>query len=216
MAHQLALKVPVEDSGAYEYSDAHAAGHHAYNLPSIEALIPEGNHKILDAGCGSGSVSGWLSSLGHDVWGCDPSESGVAMASKAHPKAKFFTSDLVAGGPDVVPVGGYDGIVSVEVVEHLYDPDQFLKNLYGAVRPGGFLILTTPYHGYIKNLAISLVNGWDNHFMTNSVGGHIKFYSPKTIARTLRDAGFEVVKTTGSGRLPLLWCSMQVLARKPL
>ena len=207
-------KVDVEETGAYAFSDVNHAEHHKYNLPAIASVIPEGQHKILDAGCGSGSVSNWLAGLGHEVWGCDPSASGVKAAKSNFPAPVYFTGDLIAGPPKIIPIGGYDGIVSVEVIEHLFDPEKFLSNLNSALAPGGFIILTTPYHGYLKNLAISLINKWDGHFMVNSVGGHIKFFSPKTLHAMLERTGYEPVKTIGAGRAPLLWCSSVTLARK--
>ena len=207
-------KVAVEDSGAYAFGDVDHAIHHKYNLPAIASIMPAGTHKILDAGCGAGSVSNWLAGQGHQVWGCDPSASGVEVAKSNFSKPIFFAGDLIAGPPKIIPIGGYDGIVSVEVIEHLFDPERFLSNLYTALMPGGFLILTTPYHGYFKNMAISLINKWDGHFMVNSVGGHIKFFSPKTLHAMLERTGYEPVKTIGAGRLPLLWCSSVTLARK--
>ncbi len=217
MAPILSLdKVNVETSGAYAFENVHPAGHYAYNLPAIRKLLPKGQHKLLDAGCGSGFVSNWLSGLGHKVWGCDYSASGVELAKEHFPDVEYFQADLIAGPPSIMPEGGYDGIVSVEVIEHLYDPEAFLKNLYSAIRPGGFIILTTPYHGYVKNLTLSVINQWDAHFMVNSAGGHIKFFSPATLKSMMEEVGYQELKTIGAGRGPLLWCSMVTIARKPV
>ena len=208
-------KVGVEDTGAYQFKDSLASGHHRYNLPVISQLIPEGTHKILDAGCGNGYTTNWMASKGHTVWGSDYSQSGVDLATVNFPELTFFQADLIAGPPKIIPLGDYDGIISIEVIEHLFDPEKFLANLWSAIRPGGFLILTTPCHGYVKNLTLSLANQWDGHFMVNSVGGHIKFFSPKTLKSMLEETGFEYHHTKGSGRGPLLWCSMVTLAHKP-
>lgn len=209
-------KVAVEDSRAYQFEDVQPAIHHGYNLPVISKLIPDGIHKILDAGCGNGYTTNWLTDRGQNVWGCDYSQSGVDMAHKNFPDLTFFQADLIASPPKIVPPGGYDGVISLEVIEHLYDPEKFLQNLWTSIKPGGFLILTTPYHGYVKNMTLSLVNQWDAHFMVSSVGGHIKFFSPRTLKTMLDNTGFVYQKTKGAGRGPLLWCSMVTLARKPL
>ena len=211
---KLTSKVPVEMSGAYEFQDIGTPLHHAYNLPAIQSLLPAEEQKIMDAGCGAGQVSGWLAGLGHEVWGCDPSKSGVELARKNFPKAQFFTSDLMEGPPKVIPIGGYDGIVNVEVVEHLFDPEKLLKNLHSALKPDGWVILTTPYHGYLKNLTLSLTNSWDKHFMVDSPGGHIKFFSPATLQNMMEDVGFSDIQIKGAGRAPMLWKSMVVFARK--
>ena len=75
-------------------------------------------------------------------------------------------------------------------------------------------MLTTPHHGYLKNLAISLVNGWDRHADPLWDGGHIKLFSRKTITRLLEEGGFRATRFGGVGRVPRLWKSMVVVAVK--
>lgn len=74
--------------------------------------------------------------------------------------------------------------------------------------------MTTPYHGYLKNLAISLAGAWDRHLDPFWDGGHIKQFSRKTITRLLQEGGFELRRFGGVGRMPGLWKSMIVLAQK--
>jgi 2-polyprenyl-6-hydroxyphenyl methylase/3-demethylubiquinone-9 3-methyltransferase len=74
--------------------------------------------------------------------------------------------------------------------------------------------MSTPYHGYLKNLAISLVNGWDRHFEVHRDGGHIKFFSKRTLGRMAEEVGFGRQKFYGVGRLPWLWKSMILVAMK--
>lgn len=109
----------------------------------------------------------------------------------------------------------FDTIISTEVIEHLYDPLEFLRFCHSilAKNGSGEIILSTPYHGYLKNLAISLSNGWDHHFMALQKGEHIKFWSKKTLNRALSLSGFEPVAFSGVGRLPFLWKSMILKAR---
>ena len=78
---------------------------------------------------------------------------------------------------------------------------------------GGNLIVTMPYHGYLKNMALSLVNGWDKHFSPLWDMGHIKFWSRRTLCQLLEQNGFEVTGFYGVGRAPLFWKSMIVTAR---
>lgn len=76
------------------------------------------------------------------------------------------------------------------------------------------MILTTPYHGYLKNLILSIFNKWDFHLNPLWHGGHIKFWSRGTLAQLLREAGFEVVGFHGVGRLPYIWKSMILISKK--
>jgi hypothetical protein len=82
------------------------------------------------------------------------------------------------------------------------------------LKPGGYLVLSTPYHGYLKNLALSLTGKWDFHHSPLRDGGHIKFWSRKTLTELLETEGFHVTDFIGVGRIPYLWKSMVIVARK--
>ena len=63
------------------------------------------------------------------------------------------------------------------------------------------MIISTPYHGYLKNLVLALTNKWDAHLNPFWDGGHIKFWSRKTISRLLSENGFRVIQFIGSGTI---------------
>ena len=97
-------------------------------------------------------------------------------------------------------------VISMEVIAHLYSPRTFAAFVRSILEAngGGRFILTTPYHGYLKNLSIAL---WE--------GGHIKFWSRRTLAILLREAGFRNMAFTGAGRIPYLWRHMVFSAETP-
>lgn len=165
---------------------------------------------ILDAGCGNGALAGALAADGYSVIGVDADASGIAAARRLFPAVEFKRGKF-----DEMPPGSFDVVVSTEVIEHLYAPHELAEYAFAALKPGGHFIISTPYHGFAKNLALSLVNGWDNHFTAHWCGGHIKFFSRKTLSTLLREAGFEGTDFRGVGRLPYLWMSMIVVARRP-
>lgn len=103
-------------------------------------------------------------------------------------------------------------IISTEVIEHLYNPRRYIQFCKSILEGsgGGSLIISTPYHGFLKNLALSIFNAWDNHFTVLWDGGHIKFWSFKTIKQLLKEFNFEVLKFKGCGRVPYLWKSMVI------
>jgi 2-polyprenyl-3-methyl-5-hydroxy-6-metoxy-1,4-benzoquinol methylase len=74
----------------------------------------------------------------------------------------------------------FDLVISTEVVEHLYAPRSYAAGCFEALRPGGRFICSTPYHGFIKNLALAMLNKWDSHASPLWDGGHIKLWSRKT------------------------------------
>lgn len=76
-------------------------------------------------------------------------------------------------------------------------------------------IISTPYHGYWKNLALALSGKMDAHFTALWDHGHIKFWSIDTLRRLLQEAGFAEIRFLRVGRIPPLAKSMIAVARKP-
>ena len=201
----------------YQWADSKHSPSHNYLLPTVLAILrdlPTANErKLFDLGCGNGSLDAELEKAGWNVTGVDASEEGIAQALKAYPQLDLSVGsayDDLAGKRGQFPV-----CLSLEVVEHLYDPRLFAKNLFNLTQPGGIAVLSTPYHGYLKNLAISLAGKWDSHFTALWDGGHIKFWSPRTLAELLTGAGFGEFKFHYVGRIPVLAKSMVVVAKRP-
>ena len=115
--------------------------------------------------------------------------------------------------PDGLKGIKFDTIISTEVIEHLYDPQGFVEFCKQAIGGKGEIIISTPYNGYLKNLALSLFNKWDEHINPLWYGGHIKLWSKATLTRALENSGFKFVAFRGCGRLPYFWKSMIVKAR---
>jgi 2-polyprenyl-6-hydroxyphenyl methylase/3-demethylubiquinone-9 3-methyltransferase len=109
----------------------------------------------------------------------------------------------------------FDYVSCLEVIEHVYDPQSLLRGCFRALRPGGVFICSTPYHGYLKNLGISLLDRWDKHLHPSRVGGHIKFFSRRTLFPLMHEAGFVNLRFHGVGRFPYLWMSMLITGEKP-
>lgn len=199
---------------ALEYTDSVEQAHHTCLWPSIAALLPQVERmRILDAGCGSGFLSKKLADLGHEVTAIDISGSGVARLRETYPQIHAEVRSVYDNLEDLVPDTGFDLALSSEVIEHLYAPRDFLLNIARTLRVSGWIILTTPYHGYLKNLGLSLINGWDAHHTVQWDGGHIKFFSQRTLNAMLINAGFSEPTFLNAGRFRFLWKSMVARAR---
>lgn len=199
----------------YGYIDPEQTYAHNYIAkPILTMLKSKTQCKILDLGCGNGSLTHHLISSGFDAYGIDASESGIQIAARKYPE-RFALQNLESEDlPDEFKAISFKTIISTEVIEHLYNPRGFVsfcKNIL-LRNNGGELILSTPYHGYLKNLAISLLGKWDTHANPLWDGGHIKLWSKKTITKLLEEQGFDVIDFIGCGRIPLLYKSMVVRA----
>jgi len=166
--------------------------------------------RVLEAGCGSGDLVAFLASAGHEAVGMDVSARAVELASSRHPDATFVHHS-VEELPWPVEAGSFDAVVSFEVLEHLLRPRRLLEGARTALRSGGQLVLTTPYHGLLKNLAI-VVAAFDRHFAVE--GDHLRFFSDRALRRLLEDTGFELVRLEHLGRARWLWADVFASARK--
>jgi 2-polyprenyl-6-hydroxyphenyl methylase/3-demethylubiquinone-9 3-methyltransferase len=200
----------------YRYDDSKLNASHDYLLPTVKAILT--NHfpscqRIFELGCGNGSVANALSTIGFEVTGVDASEEGIAQAHQSYPDLNLR---LGSAYDDLrTQYGQFPVVISLEVVEHLYFPRKFAKTIYDLLEVGGTAIISTPYHGYWKNLAMALTGTMDAHFTALWEHGHIKFWSLRTLTALLREAGFVNIEFSRVGRTPILAKSMIAIARKP-
>jgi 2-polyprenyl-3-methyl-5-hydroxy-6-metoxy-1,4-benzoquinol methylase len=179
----------------------------------ISILMRRKPSRVLDLGCGNASLTRQIHRAGFGVVGIDADAKGIEIARSACPDVTFLCRKLEDGpSPDLL--GGFDAVVSTEVIEHLYRPEDLLTFAASVLRERGFLVLSTPYHGYLKNFAIALLDKWDLHHDPLWTGGHIKFWSRSSLSLLLRNFGFREVEFMGAGRLPYLWKSMVVVAER--
>lgn len=203
----------------YPHTDSSPPQAHGYLVPAVlrnlsSLHLPNHKRRILDLGCGNGSAAAVFRKAGFEVVGVDPSAAGIAQARAAHPHIQFHRAsaydDLVSR------YGRFPVVVSLEVVEHLYFPHVFAQRVYDLLEDGGFAIISTPYHGYLKNLAIALAGRMDRHYTALTAHGHIKFWSRRTMGRLLEEAGFQRVRFELVGRIPPVAKSMiAVVGRLP-
>jgi 2-polyprenyl-3-methyl-5-hydroxy-6-metoxy-1,4-benzoquinol methylase len=183
--------------------------------PVLHALssLPRGA-SVLDAGCGNGYFAQKLHEKGFEVCGMDLEESGVVQARKLCPDVQFQVGSLY---DDIGRLfkRQFDAVVSLEVIEHLYDPRRFVDKMHECLVPSGLFILSTPYHGYLKNLVIALTGKFDAHVSPLWDGGHIKFWSRESLTSLLVERGFKVTGFAGAGRFRYLWKSMVITAKRP-
>lgn len=172
------------------------------------------SRRILDMGCGNGNIANCLIAEGFDVFGIDGSETGIEVARQKNPD-RFFVHDVsVDSLPAELGDKPFDVIISTEVIEHVYAPRAFMALVRKSLHPThGTFIVSTPYHGYLKNVALAVTGSMDKHYTALWDGGHIKFWSRKTLTALLEEFHFKVTEFRGAGRLPYLWKSMILKAQ---
>jgi 2-polyprenyl-3-methyl-5-hydroxy-6-metoxy-1,4-benzoquinol methylase len=187
-----------------------------YITPEVLRIL-KGLHvkRVCDLGSGNGALAGALHDAGFQAAGIEYDRQGVDIARRNHPGINFYNLGVQDDPAPVLAAEGaaFDAVVSTEVVEHLFSPHLLPIFARQIVRGGGYLVISTPYHGYLKNLALSAFNKWDKHHTPLWHGGHIKFWSRNTLTQLLEENGFRVTEFHGAGRLPWLWKSMILVAK---
>ena len=97
--------------------------------------------RVLDAGCGEGYGTDRLSAVAAETTGVDLEEPVIRRAASRYPRARFDAANLVS-----LPYGdaSFDAVVSLQVIEHLHSPQEFLAECARVLAPGGVLIVSTP------------------------------------------------------------------------
>ena len=187
------------------------ADNHHYLVPAILRALPAGPARVLDLGCGNGAITAKIKAAGKEVTGLDFAPSGIERARRDNPGVTFYVHDLTDPLPESLR-GQFDVVVSAEVIEHLFLPKTLFARCREALGQAGQVIVTTPYHGYVKNLAIVLTGKSDHHWNVQADYGHIKFFSKRSLTEMARQCGFEPDRIVGAGRVPLLAATMVMTA----
>jgi 2-polyprenyl-6-hydroxyphenyl methylase/3-demethylubiquinone-9 3-methyltransferase len=153
-----------------------------------------------------------LEGHGYSVVGVDPSTSGIDIARRhespsLHFEAASTTDDLGAR------FGQFPVVVSLEVIEHCPSAREFIRAFRSVLSPGGVGIISTPYHGYLKNLAVVAAGRFDHHFDPLWEGGHLRFFSIPKLRALLSEAGFDGVEFQRIGRIPIVAKSVVAVVR---
>jgi len=204
---------------SYKHSTLEASKLTKKVLPRIMSILEKMSAdkseplQVLEVGAGNGFVSNILKREGYEVTALEPSDDGAYLIATAYPDIKLIKSQIETIEPALN--SQYDVVVCLEVVEHVYNPKEFIRSIYKALKQDGRLIITTPYHGYIKNILIALLGLSDKHYTVLWENGHIKFFSIKTLTELLALNGFVCLNTCRFGRvLPQFAESMLAVAEK--
>jgi len=145
---------------------------------------------ILDVSCSNGSFVSLANSLGLRSEGVDPSENAIANGLKKG--LKLHTGFLYEVA---FPDNSFDAITLYEVIEHVSDSSSLFKECARILRPNGILLVGT---GNVDSWTRRIKkHNWD-FFNMEKHGGHINFFSPKSLSILAPSIGFIVVKTETS------------------
>jgi 2-polyprenyl-3-methyl-5-hydroxy-6-metoxy-1,4-benzoquinol methylase len=173
----------VFDLGSYEYFEDE-------NLALLRQA-PRGA-RILDVGCGSGQTGVRLRERGNVVWGADSAAEVQELASER--LDRFILADVTSPQAMAEALGDerFGVIVFADVLEHLPDPVATLRLYAPYLEPDGRLIVSVP-NVAVWYVRLGMLLGRFDYTPTGTLDRtHLRFFTRKTLARALADAGFEV------------------------
>lgn len=156
-----------------------------FNIQSSQQ--PLNGLNILDVGCGGGLMTVPLHKLGANIIGIDPIDDNIKIA-KEYASAHGLTIDYLQSSVEELikqPIK-YDVVVCLEVIEHVANPNEFVKNLSKLVKPKGALIISTinrnPKSYALAILMAEYVLGW----VPKHTHDYNKFLKPSELNIMLR------------------------------
>jgi 2-polyprenyl-6-hydroxyphenyl methylase/3-demethylubiquinone-9 3-methyltransferase len=154
--------------------------------------------KILDIGCGAGILSEPLARLGARMTAIDPAGRNIEVARDHAAKAGLGIDYRCASAEELVTEGAvFDTVLAMEVIEHVSDVENFLRQASLMVRPGGLLVAAT-LNRTLKSFALAIVGaeyvlGW----VPRGTHKWRQFVMPHELAKDLRAAGLHIKDETG-------------------
>ena len=155
--------------------------------------------RALDVGCGAGLLAEPLARLGAQVTGVDAAEQVIDIA-REHARRQRLAIDYRAGGVEHVE-GRFDLVTALEVIEHVADPQAFLRLLALRLAPGGVLVLSTPNATqWSKLLTITLAEGFGR--IPKGTHDFDRFIALDRMQAMLQQAGLKCLDVEGIAWTP--------------
>jgi 2-polyprenyl-6-hydroxyphenyl methylase/3-demethylubiquinone-9 3-methyltransferase len=111
----------------------------------VKGARPFEGLRLLDIGCGGGLLCEPMTRLGFSVTGVDASERNIGVA-RTHAEQQGLAIDYRAGAAEALLAEGeppFDVVLNMEVIEHVADPERFLRDCVKLLKPGGMMIVAT-------------------------------------------------------------------------
>jgi 2-polyprenyl-3-methyl-5-hydroxy-6-metoxy-1,4-benzoquinol methylase len=148
-----------------------------------ETGLLQSKRKILEVGCGVGTIVFELTRQGHEVCGIDISQEAIA-----HGLEKYGDVDLRVGAAEKLPFVNetFDVVLSFDLLEHIAEVDQHLSETHRVIRNGGYYLFQTPnkyFNAFFETLSQRSMK-WQQV--------HRSLHTLRQLRERLKKHGFEV------------------------
>ncbi|MDR2602908.1 MAG: class I SAM-dependent methyltransferase [Spirochaetaceae bacterium] len=153
-------------------------------------LFASGKNRVLDVGCASGALLQSLKKRGWETRGIEISEAQASYASGRGVNVVSVPLEEAGFAP-----GGFDVVIASHLIEHLNDPDSFVRTVYNLLDGGGYFFITTPA---VDGLQARIFGpSW-----RSAIFDHLYLFSKRTLFFVLKKCGFIIERRSSWGGLP--------------
>ena len=141
---------------------------------------------ILDIGCSSGAFLGMMKSKSWKLYGIDM-EASTAAKAKAATGAEVFVGEALDAP---FPAESFDVITGFDLLEHVYQPRQFLAKVLEWLKPGGI------FYAGLPNIDSWEARAFGTYWYGLELPRHISHFSPASLRHALNSLGFQEISLT--------------------
>lgn len=163
-------------------------------------LKPLAGKRALDVGCGAGLLCEPLARLGAAVTGLDAAPENI-VAARAHAAPQGLDIDYRNEAIEDFSGRGFDLVTSLEVIEHVDDPQTFVAGLARALADDGLMVLSTPNRTALSKLMLVELAERTGR-IPRGTHHHEQFITPDELEKMLGEAGLQVIDTSGISYSP--------------
>ncbi len=174
------------------YIKQQICAHYNRDVNALDALK---DLNILDVGCGGGLVCEPLARLGGNITGVDADAQAINVATQ---HAQGFGLKIAYENKPAENIDQkFDVVLALEIIEHVRDPGEFVKNIANLVKPGGLVIFST-LNRNPKSFLLGIVAAeYILHWVPKGTHSWRKFIRPSELSRFVRSADLKPCDITG-------------------
>ena len=172
----------------------------------ITEVSPFEGLRILDIGCGGGLLCEPMARLGAIVMGVDAAARNIPVA-EAHARQVGLDIDYRSGtAEDLVERGEeFDVILNMEVIEHVLDPQTYMRACQKLLKPGGLMICSTINRNSKSYIFGVIMAEHVMRWLPKGTHEWSKFITPDELFELIKAAGLQPVDKSGFVFNPITW-----------